>query len=60
MTKPLSSYPESERKSIVTRRLNGKTCGLGFLSARDFENSKNAKEAKKKKPVLPIEDVSAK
>ena len=33
MTKPLSSYPEGERKAIAKRRVASKTGGLGYASA---------------------------
>ena len=33
MSKPISSYPESERRNVVARRLPGSARGLGYISA---------------------------
>jgi hypothetical protein len=38
MAKALSSYPRELRKQIAARRAKGKTGGLGYLAAIDFEN----------------------
>lgn len=35
MSKPLSSYPEHERRAVIKRRLAGNQRGLGYLSALD-------------------------
>jgi len=33
MSKPLSSFPEGQRKAVAKRRVASKTGGLGYLSA---------------------------
>jgi hypothetical protein len=33
MSKPISSYPESERTQVALRRVKGNTGGIGYLSA---------------------------
>lgn len=33
MTKAISSYPESERKAVIERRLRTKSGGSGYLAA---------------------------
>jgi hypothetical protein len=60
MTRPLKSYPESERPAIVARRIREDAGGLGTLAAKDFEKARIKKEAARKKLVLPIEDESSK
>jgi hypothetical protein len=35
MTKPLSTYPEDQRKKVRNRRLAGDTMGLGYWGAFD-------------------------
>lgn len=36
MTKPIKSYPVSQRKAVVDRRLAGVARGIGWLSAMDY------------------------
>lgn len=47
MTKPLKSFPESERKAIARRRVAGNTGGLGYVSAVAFLNRIGEPVAKK-------------
>ena len=47
MTKPLSSFPESERENIARRRVAKATGGIGMLAAVDFLNQKKERAAKK-------------
>ena len=60
MTRAISSYPESERAAVIARRLKEEQGGLGYLSARDYQRARDAREAARKKLVLPIEDETTK
>ena len=61
MTKAISSYPESERKTVVARRLAEKKGGLGFLAAQDYaagvarRNAERAKKVAQENSPAPIE-----
>ena len=49
MTKPLSSFPQSERFAVANRRKNSKSGGLGYWSAIDaLAHFGKAKETKEK------------
>ena len=50
MSKPIKSYPKSQRSDVISRRLSGKARGLGYLSAVDAKNEtwKPQKENKDK------------
>jgi hypothetical protein len=37
MTKSLRSYPKSERRAVIIRRLKENMGGLGYLAARDAD-----------------------
>jgi hypothetical protein len=37
MSKAIRSYPQSERRSVVSRRLEHKTGGLGYWAAVDAQ-----------------------
>jgi hypothetical protein len=37
MSKAIKSYPESQRKAVVARRLASNTGGLGYLAAQDAQ-----------------------
>ena len=56
MSRPLSSYPESERKAAAQRRMQSEENGLGKLSAQDFLNRKSAKKVEVKVEVQPEQD----
>lgn len=43
MSKPIRSYPESERAKVVARRLQNKTGGCGYWAAIDYQNKKAKK-----------------
>jgi len=52
MSKPIRSYPESERYFVAKRRVDGRHGGLGYLSAvayleRTSVISKGEKDTKK-------------
>ena len=47
MTKAISSYPESERKAVVARRIAKKMGGLGTLAALDYQGAKDRKDKAK-------------
>lgn len=53
MSKPIKSYPKSQRSDVISRRLSGKARGLGYLSAVDAKNEtwKPQKENKDKQPM---------
>jgi len=51
MTKAIGSYPEVERKNVVARRIAGKTGGLGFLAALDYENGVARRKAERAKKL---------
>ena len=45
MSKAIRSYPKEEQHKVVQRRINGKTMGLGYLSAVAYaEWSRQKKE----------------
>ena len=44
MTKPIKSYPESERLSVVKRRLAGAGRGLGYLAAVEADAKMRGKK----------------
>lgn len=35
MSRPIRSYPEAYRKTVILRRLKGRSRGIGFWSAMD-------------------------
>jgi hypothetical protein len=37
MSKSIRSYPQSERRSVITRRIERKTSGLGYWAAVDAQ-----------------------
>jgi hypothetical protein len=37
MSKAISSYPQSERRAVVSRRLDRKSGGLGYWAAMDAQ-----------------------
>ncbi len=48
MSKPLSSFPESQRKAVAERRATNVPVGLATLAARDYlELLKRGKRVKK-------------
>jgi len=47
MTKAISSYPKSERKQVIARRLRGNTRGLGYWAAVDAEKHLKAEQGNK-------------
>lgn len=51
MTKAIRSYPESERRSVINRRLKNNTGGIGYYSAVDA-----VEWAKKPKTVVKTEE----
>jgi len=52
MSKSIRSYPQSERRSVVTRRIDHKTGGLGYWAAVDAQ--KHQGQVKK---VEVVEDL---
>lgn len=48
MSKPIRSYPKDEQKKVVERRIQGKTGGLGYLSALAYFEWKKNQEKKEK------------
>jgi hypothetical protein len=51
MTKAIVSYPESQRKALVARRVEKNTGGLGYLAALDAQNALIRKEIVKNLPA---------
>lgn len=57
MSKSIRSYPQSERRAIVSRRIDRKSGGLGYWAAVDAQ--KHQGEVKKAEPVAeetPLEE----
>ena len=52
MTKPISSYPESERLSVVKRRLAGAGKGIGYASAVEADAKMRGKKPVFRKEVV--------
>lgn len=51
MTKSIRSYPASERRTVIARRVDRKSSGLGYWAAVDAQRHQG--EAKKKEAVQP-------
>jgi hypothetical protein len=51
MSKSIRSYPQSERRVVIARRLQSKTSGLGYWAAVDAQ--KRQGEVKKVEVVEP-------
>jgi hypothetical protein len=57
MSKSIRSYPQSERRSVIARRIERKTSGLGYWAAVDAQ--KHQGQVKKVEVVedLPEENL---
>jgi len=56
MSKSIRSYPQSERRSVVSRRLDRKSGGLGYWAAVDAQ--KHQGQVKKVEVVeAPVENL---
>jgi hypothetical protein len=48
MTKAIVSYPQAEQDKVISSRLNQKTGGLGYLSAKDAQYQRMVKALREK------------
>lgn len=60
MTKGLSSYPEEQRQSIATRRLNNSTRGNGFWGAKSYFDKKGMRYPGKMGAAQAVEQATLK
>lgn len=47
MARSIRSYPQSDRRMVVNRRIESQTYGLGYWAARDYDYAVIVREAKK-------------
>lgn len=60
MTKALASYPEEQRQSIATRRLNNSTRGNGFWAAKAYFDKKGMRYPGKMGAAQAVEQATLK
>jgi len=57
MTKAIRSYPQSERRSVISRRLEHKTGGLGYWGALDAQKHQGQVKKVEEVEELPVEEL---
>ncbi len=58
MSKPIASYPHSERAEVVARRIAQNSGGLGYWSAMGYAKAVKARDASDKLDIIvdPLTD----